>query len=224
MSRHPKTAASPVVVAYLRVSTAEQAAGLDAQRETLSTEANARGWTPTYVTDRGVSGSVRPDNRPALGPALADLDARGGVLMVHRFDRVSRSLADLASLLDRAQRRGWTLLVTDAAGLDLSSPTGRMVAGVLGSVAAFERDLIRARTREALAARKAAGVRLGRPRQLAPAVAARIRARRSAGATLWAIAAELNAAGITTPTGRAWTHATVRKVALQEPYTTEEAA
>ena len=45
----------------------------------------------------------------------------------------------------------------------MSTPTGRLVAGVLPSAAAFERDLIRARTKEALAAKRAEGVRLGRP-------------------------------------------------------------
>ena len=216
MTKRPVPA--PICVAYSRVSTSEQLAGLDAQHEAMSAEAARRGWAPEYLIDRGVSGSVTPDSRPALGPALARLDAHGGVLMVARFDRVSRSLADLALLLDRAQRRGWVVVVTDAAGLDLSTPTGRMVAGVLGSVAAFERDLIRARTREALAARKAAGVRLGRPRQLDPATAARIHARRANGATLWSIAHELNAEGITTPSGRPWTHATVRKITMQQPY------
>jgi len=107
--------------------------------------------------------------------------------------------------------------VLDVAGLDMSTPVGRMTAGVLGSVAAFERDLIRARTREALAARKAAGVRLGRPRLLDPRLAERIRAERSAGSTLQAIAERLNAEQVRTPTGREWTPATIRKITLQAP-------
>jgi DNA invertase Pin-like site-specific DNA recombinase len=86
-------------------------------------------------------------------------------------------------------------------------------------VAEWERKIIGTRTREALAARKAAGVRLGRPRQLDPAIADRIRAERASGATFQAIADGLNAEGIATPTARAWSPTLVRKVALQEPET-----
>jgi len=137
--------------------------------------------------------------------------------MEARLDRLGRSLADLAALLDRAQARGWVVVVLDVAGLDMSTPVGRMTAGVLGSVAAFERDLIRARTREALAARRAAGVRLGRPRLLEPRLAERIRAERATGSTLASIADRLNAEQVNTPTGRQWTPATVRKITFQAP-------
>ncbi|MGH9065199.1 MAG: recombinase family protein [Acidimicrobiales bacterium] len=75
----------------------------------------------------------------------------------------------------------------------------------------------RARTREALALKRAAGVRLGRPGLLDPATGARIRDHRAAGATFQAIADELNAEGTTTPSGRPWSPALVRKISLQVP-------
>lgn len=206
---------APITVAYSRVSTTDQHAGLDAQRDALAGFCAREGLTPTYVTDEAVSGGIAPDDRPGLGPALAQLDRCGGVLVAHRFDRIARSLADLAALLDRALARGWTIRVIDAAGLDLSTPMGRLVAGVLGSVAAFERDLIRARTREALAARRAAGVALGRPKLIAPDLEARIAALRSEGLTLQSIADLLNGEGTRTPTGRDWSPALVRKVAVR---------
>jgi DNA invertase Pin-like site-specific DNA recombinase len=206
---------APIVVAYARVSTAEQHAGIDAQRAALAAECERRGWEPEWVIDQGVSGGTAPDARPGLGPALQALDQRGGVLVAARFDRIARSLADLALLLDRALARGWTILVVDAAGLDLTTPTGRMVAGVLGSVAAFERDLIRARTREALAARKAAGVKLGRPRLVDPALTRRVCELRAQGMTLWGIADLLNDEGTLTPTGKRWSAALVRKLTLR---------
>ncbi len=216
-SRKRTPVEAPLVVGYARVSTSEQQAGMDAQTIALHAEAERRGLGDLrLVVDHGVSGGITPDARPALGPLLAQLDARGGTLLVARLDRLGRSLADLAGLLDRAQARGWAVVVLDVAGLDMSTPVGRMTAGVLGSVAAFERDLIRARTREALAARKAAGVRLGRPRLLDPTLAVRIRAERAAGSTLAAVADRLNVEGIRTPTGREWTPATVRKITLQE--------
>ncbi len=216
-SRKRTPALAPLTVGYARVSTTEQQAGLDAQTIAIHAEAERRGWTVEVAVDHGVSGGITPDARPALGPLLAQLDARGGTLLVARLDRLGRSLADLATLLDRAQARGWAVVVLDVAGLDMSTPVGRMTAGVLGSVAAFERDLIRARTREALAARRAAGVRLGRPRLLDPTLADRIRAERTAGSTLAAVADRLNVEGVRTPTGREWTPATVRKITLQAP-------
>lgn len=214
--RSTTPAEPPLTVGYVRVSTTDQAAGADAQHTAIRVAAEQRGWDALEVaTDIGVSGGMVPNARPALGPLLARLDRQGGTLLVARLDRLSRSLADLAQLLDRAQSRGWSLVILDVAGLDMATPVGRMTAGVLGSVAAFERDLIRARTREALAARKAAGVILGRPRLLDPVIAQRIRGERNAGATLQAVASRLNAETITTPTGRSWSPALVRKVTLQ---------
>ncbi len=99
----------------------------------------------------------------------------------------------------------------------MTTPTGGLLANVTASVAEWERRIISARTSEALAQRKAEGVRLGRPRQLDPQVAERIRERREQGSTLQAIAEELNAEGTSTPTGRTWSPALVRKVVLQEP-------
>jgi len=219
MSSRKRTPAEvPLVIGYARVSTTEQQAGMDEQTIALRAEAERRGLGDLrLVTDYGVSGGIIPDARPALGPVLAELDRRGGTLLVARLDRLGRSLADLAALLDRAQARGWVVVVLDVAGLDVSTPVGRMTAGVLGSVTPFERDLIRARTRAALAARRAAGVRLGRPRLLEPRLAERIRAERATGSTLAAIADRLNAEQVNTPTGRQWTPATVRKITLQAP-------
>ena len=81
-----------------------------------------------------------------------------------------------------------------------------MLASVVAATAAYERDLIRQRTREALAAKKAQGARLGRPSALPVEVLDRIAARRAEGATLRAIAAELMTDAIPTATGRStWT-------------------
>ena len=99
----------------------------------------------------------------------------------------------------------------------MTTPTGGLLANVTASVAEWERKIISVRTSEALAQKRAAGVRLGRPRMLDPAIADRIRSRRSDGATFQAVADELNAEAITTPTGRAWSPALVRKVAHQAP-------
>ncbi len=205
----------PITVCYSRVSTGDQKTGLEAQHQALTDFATREGLDAQLVDDEGVSGGVHPDTRPGLGPVLAQLDREGGVLVAVRFDRIARSLADLATLLDRALARGWTIRVLDAAGLDLSTPMGRMVAGVLGSVAAFERDLIRARTREALAALKAQGVVLGRPKLMSHEIEAEIVSLRSGGLTFQGIADKLNAAGTLTPTGKCWNPSLVRKVVVR---------
>jgi DNA invertase Pin-like site-specific DNA recombinase len=144
--------------------------------------------------------------------------ATGGAaaLVVSKLDRLARSVADFANLARRAEAQGWAIVSCDL-GIDMTTPTGGLLANVSASVAEWERKIIGVRTREALQARKAAGMRLGRPRVLDPSIAERIREERAFGATLQAIANRLNAEGITTPTGRSWSPALVRKIALQAP-------
>lgn len=217
-ARKPTTR-SAAVVGYVRVSTdgqVESGAGLAAQRATITGECARRGWELAYIYEDGASAKSL-DNRPALAEAL-DLLAAGdaAVLVVAKLDRLARSVADFANLARIAERQGWAIVAVDL-GVDMTSPTGGLLANVTASVAEWERRIIGARTREALAARRAAGQRLGRPRLQSPATAARIRDSRAAGATYQAIADELNSEGTTTPTGRAWSPALVRKVALQDP-------
>lgn len=162
--------------------------------------------------------------RPALAAALDALDAgQATALLVAKVDRLSRSLADFAALMARAERGGWKIVALDL-GVDTTTPSGELMAAVVAATAQYERRLIGVRTRDALASRKAAGVRLGRPRLLDPALAARIRALRADGATLQGIADELNAQGTATATGRRWSPALVRKVTLQDPEPSERVA
>ncbi len=202
------------VVAYLRCSTSEQAdsgAGLAAQRHTIESEGLRRGWTDvTYIEDAGFS--ARSLDRPGMRQALSML-ASGQVstLCVAKLDRLSRSLLDFCSLMDTAQRQRWAIVALDL-GLDMSTPSGRLLSNVLASFAAFERDMASARTREALAAKRAAGVVLGRPRTLAEPVRARIHAEHASGRGLTAIAAGLTADGIPTAHGGRWHPATVRAI------------
>jgi DNA invertase Pin-like site-specific DNA recombinase len=82
--------------------------------------------------------------------------------MASKLDCISRSVTDFAKLLERANTRGWRLVLLDL-GVDTSTPAGEFVANTIANSAQYERRLIGQRTREALAAKKAAGVRLGRP-------------------------------------------------------------
>lgn len=196
------------IAAYSRVSTTEQAdsgLGLDAQRRTVEAEAERRGWgTIGLVAEVGSGASVT--RRPLLAELLDRLDAgEADALVVARLDRLARSVGDFARIMERAERRGWALVVLDL-GVDTSTPAGRMLASVVAATAAYERDLIRQRTREALAAKKAQGARLGRPSRLDRGTLALIVSMREQGATLRTIAAELQAQGYPTATGNTtWT-------------------
>jgi DNA invertase Pin-like site-specific DNA recombinase len=133
---------------------------------------------------------------------------------VAKLDRLSRSLKDFATLMERAQKKGWNLVACDL-GIDLSTPSGEFMANVMGSAAQWERKLIGQRTRDALAAKRAQGVKLGRPSTLPKRVVDRILAARDVGDGWSAIARQLNADGVATAHGGAkWHPSTVRAVAL----------
>src|SRR5664280_2457058 len=208
------------VIAYTRVSTSEQAdsgAGLEAQRAAILAEAERRGWQEadlTFVEDAGYSG--KDLNRPGIAAALDALrHHRADALVVSKLDRLSRSMLDFAGLMDRASREKWALVALDV-GVDTNTPQGEMVAAVMAVFAQFERRLIGERTKSALAVKKAAGVRLGRPRLIPEEIVARILAERSSGATLRAIADGLNRDGVPTAMrGRQWWVATVQGVLAQ---------
>lgn len=206
-------------VGYLRVSTAEQAdsgAGLAAQRTAVEAEAQRRGWVITEIyVDAAFSGKVIA-GREALAHALdAVKSGQAEVMVVAKLDRLSRSLLDFAEIMRRAQVEGWNLVALDL-GIDLSTPAGEFLASVMASAAQWERRIIGQRTREALAAKKAAGVVLGRPRLVPDDVVQRMVTERIAGRTLTAIADGLTEDTVPTAQGGArWHAATVRKVLAQ---------
>lgn len=192
------------MVGYTRVSTSEQAdsgAGLAAQQHAIEVEVARRGWVLTEVfTDSAASGKSMV-GREALAAALAAVESgQADVLMVAKLDRLSRSLLDFAALLARAQSKHWNLIALDL-GVDLSTPAGEFLASVMASAAQWERRIIGQRTREALAAKKAQGVRLGRPRVLPDAVIQRIAAERAQGRSFQRIADGLNADLVATAQG-----------------------
>lgn len=211
----PSTDARPLALAYVRVSTdaqAELGASLDAQAVALIEAAERKGYRVEVIREEGRSGKTLA-GRPALADALDRL-ARGEAqaLYAHRLDRLSRSVADFSLLLDRAKRQGWTVAVLDA-DVDTSTPSGEFLVNVLASAAQYERRIIGARTRDALAQRRREGVRLGRPALLPADVVAHIVRKREAGSSLRMIAAELTADGIPTAHGgAAWHASTVAKV------------
>jgi DNA invertase Pin-like site-specific DNA recombinase len=138
-------------------------------------------------------------------------------LIVAKLDRLSRSVFDFAGLIREAQKSGWNIVVLDL-GLDLATAQGRFTAHVLSAMAELERELIGQRTKEALAVKRAQGVRLGRPSMTRPEVVARIMHMHEAGReTFSAIAASLSRDNVPTPNGgKAWYPSTVARIVARE--------
>ena len=133
-------------------------------------------------------------------------------LIVAKIDRLSRRFRDAVDLMETAADDGWPLYIADI-DADLTTSNGRLVARMLAAISEDERDRIRQRTKAALAAKKAAGVRLGRPSTLPAAVVARIVTDRASGVSFGKIAAALNADGVPTAQGgKRWYPATVKAV------------
>jgi DNA invertase Pin-like site-specific DNA recombinase len=210
------------VIGYIRCSTREQAdsgAGLAAQRAAIQSEADRRGWTVRWVEDPGESGKTM--DRPGMHSALRELgrprrNREVSALVVAKLDRISRSVQDFAQLLGTARRQRWAVVALDL-GVDTSTSTGRLVAHVLASVAEWERDAISQRTRDALAAKKAAGVRLGRERMTDAATVSRIQRLARRGHSPAHIARTLDAAAVPTPNGgQRWYPSTVARLLAAE--------
>ena len=148
------------VAVYARVSTSEQTT--QNQLLELRRYVQARGWVATEFVDEGVSGSK--DRRPALD-ALTTAVRRHQVdaVVCWRLDRLGRNLRHLVLLLDEWQSRG-IAFVTLGEGIDTSTPAGRLVAGLLASVAEFERSRIQERIHAGLKRARSQGKRIGRPR------------------------------------------------------------
>lgn len=206
------------VVAYRRVSTGQQVdsgAGLDAQRTAIESEVARRGWNLVAAfEDAGLSGA-RVDSRPGLLASLALVESGGAEgLVVSKLDRLSRSMADFAALMERSRRHGWVLVALDL-GLDTSTPAGEMMANVLATFSQFERRLIGQRTSEALRAKRAQGVKLGGPRVVDDVTVQKMSALRASGASYRQIARSLKEEGCAAPRGgSSWHPDSVRRVLL----------
>jgi DNA invertase Pin-like site-specific DNA recombinase len=133
--------------------------------------------------DTGVSGSK--ERRPALDQLLSLCRKRQvDAVVVYRYDRFARSLRQLVNALEEFRALGIDF-VSLHEGVDTSTPNGRLVFGIFASIAEFERELIRDRVRSGLAAARAKGTRLGRPRKDVDVTAiARLRAEGASWATI----------------------------------------
>ena len=170
------------VIGYVRVSTDEQhtsGPGPRARRAAIRSECERRGWELLRIVGEDSGASSATLERAGLQQAMETLDkGNADVLVIAKLDRLSRSVAQGAQVMDRAKRKGWSLVALDF-GLDTTTPAGEMVANVILSTAQYERRLIGVRTSDALQAKKGAGAILGRPDRTPEAVLRRILADRA---------------------------------------------
>lgn len=216
MARRTRTPDTRTAVAYLRVSTDEQHLGPDAQRAAITAWAAREGVAiVAWHVDAGVSGAAAIDARPELLAALASLATHGaGSLVVARRDRLARDVV-IAATIERAAQGASGARVVSADGVgNGDTPADQFMRTILDGAAAYERSLIRARTRAALAVLRSRGqVSNHAPYgyraeggvlvadEAEQSVIARVREARARGLTVRAIAAELRAAGIVSRRG-----------------------
>jgi len=217
------------IVAYYRVSTQRQARsglGIEAQREAVERLARERGAriVATYTeTESGKS----DDNRPELHKALNRARVTGATLVIAKLDRLSRSVAFLGQL----QENGTKFIAADM------PDANDLTVSIMAAIARQERQAISRRTKEALAAAKRRGTKLGNPNGAAALRKARkgnrasiaaIKARADAHAedlrptmaalaeegitSLGAVADALNERGMLTPRGARWHKSSVRNL------------
>ena len=149
-------------IGYARVSTTDQ--NLDLQRDALR-----RAGCVRIHEDRA---SGKNADRPQLLACIESL-AKGDCLVVWRLDRLGRSLIDLIRIVADLEQRG-VAFESLMERIETASPVGRLMFHVLGALAEFERNLIRERILAGLAAARARGRPIGRPRKLSPALIFRL--------------------------------------------------
>jgi site-specific DNA recombinase len=208
-------------IGYVRVSTDKQAdhgVSLEAQEAKIRAMAVVQG---SEIVELIVDGgeSAKNLNRPGMERLLSMVDAgRVQTVIIAKLDRLTRSVKDLAELLERFQRRGVSL-VSVAESLDTGSAAGRLVINIMTAVSQWEREAIGERTRDAMQHKKSNGQRVGNiaygfrlgadgehlePEPQEQVVLSTIHDLRERRCTLRGIAAELNARGLSTRRASPW--------------------
>jgi len=218
------------LIAYYRVSTARQGAsglGLEAQRAAVLHHICSGGQLVGEYTE--IESGKKYTNRPQLQAALQECRRRKATLLIAKLDRLGRNVAFISALMES----GADFVCCD------NPHANRLLLHMLAAFAEHERDQISQRTKAALAAAKARGVKLGNPRPLAalelaravhysrrpaPEIVAMMQGFRAQGLTYRAIARELNRLNIRTYRGCIWYDVTVKAVLQQQGSQVDEKA
>jgi DNA invertase Pin-like site-specific DNA recombinase len=169
------------LLGYARVSTGHQS--LDAQTDALT----AAGVDPARVYSDKLTGTSTREQRAGLA-AVLDYAREGDTIVVVGIDRLGRNAAEVMLTVRDLAEQGIALRSLRE-GIDTSKATGRMIAGVLASLAELEVELQRERRAASRAARKARDMPIGRPKKLDADKAALARRMRDSGEPVPTIAA-----------------------------------
>jgi DNA invertase Pin-like site-specific DNA recombinase len=206
-------------IGYLRVSTDQQELGLEAQRASLTAAAARFGFQLRDVfVDAGISGALALQARPLLVEAVSAL-RRGEVLLVAKRDRLGRDPIGVAMIERLIAKRGARVISAAGEGTDNDEPSNLLMRRLIDAFAEYERLIIAARTKAALAAKRDKHERVGtlpfgsqlgadgvhlEPAPLEQRVLDHIQMLKAEYQSSRQIAAELNARGWTTRRGTAW--------------------
>jgi DNA invertase Pin-like site-specific DNA recombinase len=153
-----------MLLGYMRVSKADGSQVTDLQRDALL----AAGVGPEHLYEDHASG--KRDDRPGLDACLKAL-RQGDTLVTYKLDRLGRDLRHLVNTVHDLTARGIGLkvLAGQGANIDTTTANGRLVFGIFGALAEFERELIVERTKAGLASARARGRKGGRKPKMTPA-------------------------------------------------------
>lgn len=138
-----------MLIGYVRTSTIEQQAGLEAQIRELS------------ICDKVFQEQVSSIGKREQLEAALDFIREGDTLVVTKLDRLARSTRHLMEIVDILKTKGAHLNILNL-GVDTNTPTGKLMLTMLGGVAEFEREIMLERQREGIAKAKADGKYKGR--------------------------------------------------------------
>jgi DNA invertase Pin-like site-specific DNA recombinase len=164
---------------YLRVSTEKQ------HTENQSAKITAK--YPTATIYEETASGVK--ERPVLADLLKNKLKSGDVLIVAELSRLGRRMSEVVRIIEELHERG-VAVHSEREQINYSTPAGRMMTQVLASCAELEREMLRQRTREALAAKKAQGIVGGRRPTFSPETVAKVRELRAQGKTVREVAQE----------------------------------
>ena len=203
-------------VAYLRVSTDEQNLGPEAQLAAVRAYCDARGLVLVDVYTDKVSGAAPLDERMGLMGALAAVEqGRAAVVVAAKRDRIARD-SMLAALVERECERLGGCIVTADGAAEGAGPEAVLMRRILDAFAEYERAMIRARTKAALTALAAQGVKLGRPcygrTDDERGLVARAVELREQGLTLHQVCATLDGEGYKARNGAALSVSTIHRI------------
>jgi DNA invertase Pin-like site-specific DNA recombinase len=217
-------------IAYVRCSTDQQAEsglGLDAQRRAIEQSAARQGLAvAAFYEDAGLSGAKDIEARPGLLEAVSAL-RRGDVLLVAKRDRLGRDVVSVALIERLISRKGARVLSAAGEGTDTDDPTALLMRRIADAFSEHEGRVIRTRTKAALKAKRAQGLRAGNipfgfslaedrktllPHTGEQQILEEIRRLRREGCSMPQIAAALNERGIVTRSGSAWRFEYIRRL------------